>query len=69
MGALKIDLRDGDVLRIGDTTVRMVYKAGRRCGLVIDAPDEVIIHCDKRPDAKEGQQEVDIQSEKAIGMI
>lgn len=68
MGALKFDLRDGDVLKIGDATVRMVKKAGKRCSFIIEAPESVIIHCDKRPDAKEGQQEVDIQSKNAIGM-
>lgn len=49
MGALKIDLRMGDTLSIGDAKVRLVKKSGGRCSLVIDAPREVKIQCNKRP--------------------
>lgn len=68
MGALKFDLREGDVLKIGDATVRMVNKAGKRCSFIIEAPEDVNIHCDKRPGAVDEQQEVDIQGKTAIGM-
>lgn len=49
MGALKIDLRMGDTLSIGDAKVRLVKKSGGRCSLVIDAPLDVKIQCNKRP--------------------
>jgi len=41
--ALKIDLRPGQIVQIGDVTVKMVKKSGQIASLVIDAPQYVPI--------------------------
>lgn len=41
--ALKIDLRPGDVLMIGDVTLKMVKKSGQLACIVIDADKSVPI--------------------------
>ncbi|TPW31463.1 carbon storage regulator [Martelella alba] len=41
--ALKIDLRIGETLQVGEARLKLVRKAGRVATLVIDAPREVII--------------------------
>ncbi len=38
---VKIDLRFGEQLRIGDATVRLERKTGQLACLVIDAPHEI----------------------------
>lgn len=50
---LKIDLRPGDEIQVGDAIVKMVHKSGQLACLVIDAPKETPI---KRViKAKDGQ--------------
>jgi sRNA-binding carbon storage regulator CsrA len=41
--ALKIDLRPGQSVQIGDVTVKMVKKSGQIASLVIEAPQDVQI--------------------------
>lgn len=41
--ALKIDLRVGETLQVGDARLKLVRKAGQVATLVIDAPREVKI--------------------------
>ena len=48
---LKIDLRPGEEIKVGDTVVKMVHKSGQVACLVIDAPKDVTI---QRVKAKEG---------------
>lgn len=38
-----VELRDGDVLQIGDATVRLKHKSGQRALLIIDAPRSLTI--------------------------
>lgn len=47
---LKIDLRPGDEIQVGDATVKLVHKSGQVACLVIDAPKELPI---KRAKARE----------------
>lgn len=49
---LKIDLRPGDEIKVGDATVKMIHKSGQLACLVIDAPKNVPI---ERVRAKDGQ--------------
>lgn len=48
---LKIDIRPGETLKIGDAIVKLVHKSGQVACLVIDAPKSVEIQREK---AKEG---------------
>ena len=50
---LKIDLRPGEELQVGDAIVKMVHKSGQLACLVIDAPKETPIK--RVTKAKEGQ--------------
>lgn len=49
---LKIDLRPGDEIKVGDAVVKMVHKSGQLACLVIDAPKDMPI---QRVKPKEGQ--------------
>lgn len=49
---LKIDLRPGEEIKIGDAIVKMIHKSGQLACLVIAAPKTVPI---ERVKAKEGQ--------------
>ncbi|QRE00598.1 hypothetical protein [Pseudomonas phage Itty13] len=52
--ALKIDLRPGQSVQIGDVTVKMVKKSGQIASLVIEAPQDVPI---KGPHLREVSQQ------------
>ena len=41
--AMKIDLRPGESITVGDIVIRMVKKSGQLASLVIDAPKSVQI--------------------------
>lgn len=41
--AMKIDLRPGESIEVGDVVIRMVKKSGQLASLVIDAPKSVPI--------------------------
>lgn len=51
--ALKIDLRPGETLTIGDVRIKMVKKSGQIASLVVEAEKDVPI---KGPHLKEVQQ-------------
>ncbi|WP_152534636.1 carbon storage regulator [Martelella sp. AD-3] len=55
--ALKIDLRVGETLQVGEARLKLVRKAGQVATLVIDAPREMKI-TSQNPLIKEPNREV-----------
>ncbi|HEJ7283125.1 CsrA-like regulator [Serratia phage Parlo] len=48
---LKLDIRPGDELKIGDATLRVVKKSGQLISVAIDAPKSVTIRKQSAEDA------------------
>jgi hypothetical protein len=48
MGKLTLDIRQGDVLNIGDSVVRLVVKSGKSSRLEITASEEIKIFLERK---------------------
>lgn len=56
--ALFLDVGTDDELRVGSTSIQLVYKSGRRARLRIEGDAEVeLVRADRRPAPKEPQDD------------
>ncbi len=44
-----VDIAVGDTLKVGDATVRLQFKGGRKARLKIDAPQDLTVEHQKDP--------------------